>query len=241
VTAADDGAATPRRIGRPRKREAPADTNPREDILAAAAVLFAELGYAGASTRRIAELAGLEQASMFHYFARKRDILSELLDRTLEPATSFSRKLTRVAAPPAESLALLAYRDTLAICSGPHDLARLMYLPEASSPEFRGYWQKRERLKKAYRAFIEAGVEAGVFVDEDPSTLTDLAFGLVESSSFWFRRGEAEAHETAARVARGVMRLTLSRPGGAEKVLARALEKLPTPTAVAQPNTSRLP
>ncbi len=50
----------------------------REQVLAAALELFCEHGYAGTSTRRIAEAAGVTEGLIFHYFATKEALLFEL-------------------------------------------------------------------------------------------------------------------------------------------------------------------
>lgn len=53
----------------------------REQVLAAALELFCEHGYAGTSTRRIAEKAGVTEGLVFHYFATKDALLLELASR----------------------------------------------------------------------------------------------------------------------------------------------------------------
>lgn len=53
-----------------------ADT--RNRIIAAAAELFAERGYAGTSTRLIAERAGVNEVTLFRQFTNKRGILAAL-------------------------------------------------------------------------------------------------------------------------------------------------------------------
>jgi len=59
-----------------------------------AAGLFESQGYTSTSTRTIADAVGLRQASLFHYFARKEDILTELLDRTVRSAGEAGVKLS---------------------------------------------------------------------------------------------------------------------------------------------------
>lgn len=50
-------------------------------MLAAALELFCEHGYAGTSTRRIAEKAGVTEGLVFHYFGTKDALLLELASR----------------------------------------------------------------------------------------------------------------------------------------------------------------
>lgn len=64
----------------PGKREEQAAIR-REQVLSAALALFCERGYAGTSTRRIAEAAGVAESLVFHYFPTKDALLIALASR----------------------------------------------------------------------------------------------------------------------------------------------------------------
>lgn len=53
----------------------------REQIVAAAMAVFAESGYAGATTDQIARAAGVSQPYVVRIFGSKEDLFSEVLDR----------------------------------------------------------------------------------------------------------------------------------------------------------------
>lgn len=80
---------------------------PHERILDAAARLFAEEGVRGATTRRIASLAGVNEVTIFRHFASKEDLLARAVQRNGEERL---RELdaSRLPAEP------LAVRDELA-------------------------------------------------------------------------------------------------------------------------------
>lgn len=59
----------------------------RERILAAAAHVFAEYGYAAGTTNRIAERARISIGSLYQYFPNKDAILAELLVRHIDRGT----------------------------------------------------------------------------------------------------------------------------------------------------------
>src|SRR5215475_9355825 len=65
-----------RRAGSPRRR-AP-------QIIAAAARVFAERGFHGASTQDIADVLGIRQASLYYYFASKEDALERVCLKGVE-------------------------------------------------------------------------------------------------------------------------------------------------------------
>ena len=215
----------PPRLGRPRKRPLHNDARPKEQILDAAASLFESHGFSATTTRQIARASGLEQGSLFHYFHRKDDILAELLDRTLDPALLYAAWLEELPAPPDEKLALLAYRDTLNICSGPHNLAALMHLPEARRSEFAPYWEKRLKLKSTYGVYITAGLNDGLFAGMDPSLATELVFAMVESTIQWFVRRTHDPAATAKDVAAAALRLLLTDEARLATVVGRAFSR----------------
>ncbi len=214
--------SAPPRVGRPRRTDQLSSGDPREDILAAAAQLFETKGFAAATTREIAAGSGLQQGSVYHYFKSKDDMLAELLDRTLEPALAFARWLDPQSAAPEEKLYLLAFQDTINICSGPHNLAALMHLPEVSGGRFRTYWRKRERLKGAYRTYVSKGFETGVFGDIDARLASEFVFAIVESSIDWFKRGSDDPTVCANLTALAVLRLLMTEPAGCNDVALRA-------------------
>ncbi|HEX4162118.1 MAG TPA: TetR/AcrR family transcriptional regulator [Acidimicrobiales bacterium] len=153
----------------------------REEILMAAAGLFEAHGYTATSTHAIADEAGLRQASLFHYFARKEDILTELLDRTLRPTLDAVRNDPRMRSAPDVALWSLACTDTANLCRGPRNLGALQLLPEVRGPQFEWFWRRRHQLFRVYVRQIARGCESGDFLRSDSNTTGELVFGLVES------------------------------------------------------------
>jgi AcrR family transcriptional regulator len=68
---------------RPRRRltQAEAKERTRQQLLAAAARVFAEKGFAGASLEEIAELAGYSTGAVYYNFAGKEELFRELIRR----------------------------------------------------------------------------------------------------------------------------------------------------------------
>ena len=195
------------KVGRPRANPRPTELAPSEEILDASARLFSTLGYTTTTTREIADAVGLRQGSLFHYFARKEDILAELLDRTVDPAATFLAKLTLADEAPDLKLFTLARRDVDNLCSGPYNLAKLQLLPEARMERFEAFWDKRARLRAGYLQLVRAAMAAGHLRADDPALATDVLFGLVESVITWFERdGERQPADVAVAVATAGLR-----------------------------------
>ncbi len=183
-----DGARSVR-VGRPRANPKPSDLAPAEEILDASARLFSTLGYTTTTTREIADAVGLRQGSLFHYFARKEDILAELLDRTVEPAAVFLAALARADQPADLKLFTLVRRDVENLCSGPYNLAKLQLLPEARNERFEAFWAKRAHLLDGYRGLVRGAAADGQLAVDDVDLATDVLFGLAESVISWYDRG----------------------------------------------------
>lgn len=168
-------------VGRPRSR--PSDgsgASPEEQILDAAAALFGTRGYAGTSTRAIAELAGLRQPSLYYHFASKEEIFSRLVGYLWRPALSYGQRLARMdAAAQTRLYALLSY-DIEVLRSLPWRIGTLYFAPELRAPEFAAVTEERSRLRGIYREFTGAGVAAGAFLVEDAGFASNLLFGLTE-------------------------------------------------------------
>jgi AcrR family transcriptional regulator len=72
-------------VRRPGRRPGPSSS--REDILAAARVLFGERGYDKASIRAIARVAGVDPALVHHYFGTKEELFAAAMQLPVDPAT----------------------------------------------------------------------------------------------------------------------------------------------------------
>lgn len=148
----------------------------RDEILDAAGELFTTRGYASTSTRTIAEAVGVRQASLYHYFRTKDEILSALLHQTVTPSLHFSQRLTEVrptlSAP--QQLHALAAFDGAQLLTGRWNLGALYLLPELREARLASFWADRERLRLFYLRCSQATAP----VDDDTA---DLPFRLVEA------------------------------------------------------------
>jgi AcrR family transcriptional regulator len=151
---------------------------PREEILDAASELFTRKGFESTSTRAIADAVGIRQASLYHHFATKDDILTVLLSRTVEPTLTVAQALLERSLPASVRLYALAYYDTAQLIAGKWNLASLYQLPELRDDRFRVFREKRLRLRNLYISATRdaLGIESAA---GDPRE--ELPFRLVES------------------------------------------------------------
>ncbi|MFE2285895.1 helix-turn-helix domain-containing protein [Streptomyces sp. NPDC059443] len=175
----------PRRVGRPRADRLRPDSGrpPREELLYAAAELFTVKGYAATTTRAVAERAGMRQATMYHYFTGKEELLAELLESTVAPSLVLARRLLLETDRPAtRRLWELCRADVMLLCGGPYNLGALYLLPEVGGSRFADFTRMRLELKDAYQELLDGTcVGTELAADRDGLVLrNDLVFGLIE-------------------------------------------------------------
>lgn len=174
-------------VGRPRANPvAGTGVDPRAEILDAAARLFTSVGFATASTQQIAAAVGLRQASLFHHFAKKEDILAALLDQTVEPSLRYAQRLVSADVAADVAIYLLVLNDLGHYCRAPGNLGSLQIQPEARRERFHEFWTKRDQLRAVYRQIIARGQRDKVFAVDDVDLATTIVFGLVEGTAAWF-------------------------------------------------------
>jgi AcrR family transcriptional regulator len=118
----DDGAPRDGAAARSTQRPQPARTgrrpgspDTRQVILEAARTTFAELGYAGASVRRIAAAAGVDAALVHHYFGSKE----KLFLSTVEVPIDLPRVLGGIGADGIDGLGERLIRTILGVWESP--------------------------------------------------------------------------------------------------------------------------
>nr|WP_308014547.1 helix-turn-helix domain-containing protein [Nocardia coffeae] len=150
-------------------------TTPRAEILDAAAELFTTRGYASTSTRAIADAVGIRQASLYHHFGAKDDILDALLSETISAPLDLVALLDRTGEPPEVRLYALAWFDVRQLCAARWNLGALYLLPELRSERFAQFRLRRAELRGRYER-LAAEVATAWAVDAHT-----LPFRLVES------------------------------------------------------------
>jgi AcrR family transcriptional regulator len=204
-----------RRAGRPRLRPASdAKVAPREEILDAAAELFAAAGLAATTTRQIAARVGIRQASLYYYFAGKDEILLELLTQSVRPSLQVAAELEcRCRDDPAAGLYALALVDVQTLTRAPHNIATLYLMPEVQGEEFESFRAERSQLQATYGRLgqavaSDAGTRSdGVGHGMDEALTEALLMQVVESVIQLRRAGELRdgyGHQIAAACLRVV-------------------------------------
>ena len=192
--------------GRPRKSGSSSTGHGTEaDILAASARLFCTLGYGSTSTHRIAEEAGIRQATIYHYFAGKHAILLDLLRSTVAPSLAVAEQLATRSEPAPVRLWALCVSDVRLLSSGGLNLGALYLLPELTDPRFADFHDQRTHLRQAYRHLVSAFPAVSA---EQADPTADLVLALVESVILRRRvEPRLEDADLAPRIADAALRI----------------------------------
>jgi AcrR family transcriptional regulator len=168
---------------RPPKRRA-------EEILAAAAKVFARRGYYGASTQDIADVLGMRQASLYYYFASKEAALEAVCSDGVEDYAVRALKILRGKGSAAEKVAKLVFHHLAPVVER-RDFTVVFhrerrYLPPLARERIRAMERRYERI---IQRVIEQGMRSGEFRPDLDARLATLALlGLGNSATAWYGR-----------------------------------------------------
>jgi AcrR family transcriptional regulator len=121
----------------------------RERILAAAAHVFAEHGYAAGTTNRIAERARISIGSLYQYFPNKDAILAELAVRHIDRGAWTQADQLDLSPGSLEATARALVRDAIDNHSDDPQLLRIMIEEAPLSPELLETIDRHGRVRVA--------------------------------------------------------------------------------------------
>lgn len=175
----------------------------REDILDAAAQVFRQKGYSGASMADIAGLVNLQKASLYHHVSSKQEILLALLDRALDMLTERIEPIANKSIPADEKLRMMIriYLQSLAENSDPSSVLLFEHrsLDRKSHPR---HVPNRDRFEKLWQDVFIEGVHSKLFACQDCRLAVRGLMGTLNWTLTWYRPdGELSIGEIADRYA----------------------------------------
>jgi AcrR family transcriptional regulator len=157
-------------------------------VLASAAKLFREKGYAGTSTRELAASAGLQSASLYHHIGTKEDLLYRLSVTTLDEVSElFGTVIADEPDPVAALEKLVRSYVELVLRERDRHAAMLNELRALSAPRRIEVVERRDKNVALVRDVVaRAQQTGGVRVDIDPKYATLALFNLLNWTIFWY-------------------------------------------------------
>jgi AcrR family transcriptional regulator len=191
----------------PRRRDADGTTSARAvrraELLAAAAEVFAERGYAGTTIREVADAAGILGGSLYYHFDSKEAMVDEILSTFLDDMWAAFERVLAAGLGARETLEALVAESFR--CIDAHRPAVVVYQQEsrylaASSDRF-GYladsWRRHHEM---WLTLLERGMADGEFrADLDPALVYRFIRDAVWVAATWYRPGERLPAEEVAK------------------------------------------
>ena len=160
----------------------------REDILEAAAQVFRQKGFHGASMANIAEAVNLQKASLYHHVSSKQEILFELLDRALELLLERISPIATQSIPADERLRLMI-REYLQILAENTDLSAVLLFEHRSleGKQHARHVPNRDKFEALWRDVLAEGVRSKRFVCADVALAARAILGIMNWTITWYR------------------------------------------------------
>jgi AcrR family transcriptional regulator len=165
----------------------------REEVLQAAAALFAEKGFAGTSTNDIAEALGIKGGSIYYYIDSKEGLLFELMEDIYGLLLTALDEILSSDASTLEKLRRLIDLHVTGMAEHRHRGALILNEARSLTPE---HQEAVARLAAVYEdglaGVIVRGQEEGVIDPAlDPKLVTKALLGAGNWINRWYREGGA--------------------------------------------------
>ena len=183
-------------------------------IIEAAARVFAERGFHGATTQEIADVLGIRQASLYYYFSSKEAALEAVCLKGVE---GFFEAAKAIAAAPgtAEERLCKLIHSHLSPLNDRADFVKVFlnerqHLPNESRRRI-GRWSRG--LERIFEEVIREGIADGEFrADLDPRLATLAILGMCNAVSSWHRKENLPIAEISGAFVRLAMHGAANRP-----------------------------
>ncbi|MBN2116214.1 MAG: TetR family transcriptional regulator [Anaerolineales bacterium] len=171
----------------------------REDILEAAAQVFRQKGFHGASMQDIAKAVSLQKASLYHHVSSKQEILLALLDRALELLLERISAISIQEIPADEKLPEMI-RAYLQILTENTDLSAVLLFEHRSleRKQHARHVPNRDKFEALWRAVLIEGVAAKRFKCDDPALTVRAILGILNWTLTWYHPDGALAIDEIA-------------------------------------------
>jgi AcrR family transcriptional regulator len=149
----------------------------RQRILRAAAQVFAEKGYARATTRALADAAGVNEVTLFRHFGNKQSLFAAVIDEYAASAmtTTLAEQLT---GDYHHDLRLMG-RYLMQVLLERKDAVRLMLCEAAHFPEVREVMARNPRqLRQMLAGYLRQQMERGMMRSLHPEVAAQAFWGM---------------------------------------------------------------
>ena len=168
------------------------------EMLDAAALVFSEKGYHGASTKDIADRLGIRQGSLYYYFSSKQEALAEVCKRGVDGFNASFQAISESAGAPDEKLrrAVAAHLSPM-LTHRPYVKVFLKDRKDLESDNRRKVGSSSRAYERAWQDLVEEGAKAGLFRAYDARKAVLGLLGMMNGTFDWFDGDDADLAEIA--------------------------------------------
>jgi AcrR family transcriptional regulator len=178
----------------------------RQVVLDAAVAAFIEHGYDATSMGLLSTRLGLSKAAIYHHFPAKVELLRAALDEALGGLEGVLRQEDALGGSSEQRLAFVM-RGAVHVLIEKLPYVTLLLRVRGNSEVERDALRRRRAFDHSVTALVrEARDEGSVRSDIDPSVVTRLIFGMINSIVEWYR---PEGPESADQLASDVLAVAL--------------------------------
>ncbi len=186
-------------------RKPASQTVNRKDVLMAAASVFQQRGYHGATMAEIADRLGLTAGSLYHHFQGKEALLVAVLNEGLDVVLGRLDTIMQQPLSPAIMLRQMVEAQVISVTENVAAGAAIVFesrtlleIPAARD----SYIRRRDSFERCYRQVIERGIACGDFRAVDVPIFTKALLGAHNWISVWYHPdGRLGGAEIAAHMA----------------------------------------
>ena len=194
----------------------------RARLLAAALEEFDQRGFAGASTRHIAERVGISPSALYAHHRSKEDLLFLLAEEAIGLALRDVQRALTVQPDPARQLAEFVRLYVIRYTEDPQSARVVARELDALSPEHRAeVTAVRKVTTGLVRAILERGVEIGDFHITSVDIATTALFSLsLDVTRWWSPDGTWAPEELGQQYSLMALRMVGVRPDLIDEIIA---------------------
>jgi AcrR family transcriptional regulator len=169
---------------------------------------FLTRGYDRTSMDDLARAAGINKSSFYHHISGKEDLLRRGVSRALDALFAVLDEPESVSGPTVDRIRHVLRRTAEIVITQTPEVALLIRVRGNTETERWALERRREFEQAVVKLVRKAVREKQIRSDIDPSLLTRLLFGMVNSIVEWYQPGSGR--QSAAQLAEAVERVAFS-------------------------------
>jgi AcrR family transcriptional regulator len=165
------------------------NNNSRKDvILQKAAILFKQKGFKAASMRELAEVVGVEAASLYNHIKSKNELLHEIC---FSVANKYNENIERTESQPTSALQKVEQLLRFHISSMVEDFDEVFVSDREwkylSEPYLSNFQNQRRTYRKRFAAIVDDGIKKKEIKKIDPTTAVLIMLHAISGIESWHR------------------------------------------------------